>query len=42
VKQKMDRARSYETGIFKKPADFLQMFKVVSHMFSEAFVLLVE
>lgn len=26
----MDRARSYETGIFKKPADFLQMFKVLS------------
>ncbi|KAG2602123.1 hypothetical protein PVAP13_5KG656400 [Panicum virgatum] len=25
--EKMDRARSYETGIFKKPADFLQMFK---------------
>ncbi|ONM36232.1 sorting nexin 1-like isoform X1 [Zea mays] len=23
----MDRARSYETGIFKKPADFIQMFK---------------
>uniref|UniRef100_A0A0D9V837 PX domain-containing protein n=1 Tax=Leersia perrieri TaxID=77586 RepID=A0A0D9V837_9ORYZ len=25
--EKMDRARSYETGIFKKPSDFLQMFK---------------
>ncbi|CAL4953537.1 unnamed protein product [Urochloa decumbens] len=25
--EKMDRARSYETGIFKRPADFLQMFK---------------
>lgn len=30
LKQIMDRARSYETGIFKKPADFLQMFKVPS------------
>lgn len=28
MKQKMDRARSYETGIFKKPGDFIQMFKV--------------
>jgi sorting nexin-1/2 len=30
LKQRMDRARSYETGIFKKPSDFLQMFKVLS------------
>jgi hypothetical protein len=30
LKQIMDRARSYETGIFKKPSDFLQMFKVLS------------
>ncbi|RLN05199.1 hypothetical protein C2845_PM13G14150 [Panicum miliaceum] len=33
--EKMDRARSYETGIFKKPADFLQMFKDVQSKVSD-------
>ncbi|AQK99276.1 Sorting nexin 1 [Zea mays] len=31
----MDRARSYETGIFKKPSDFLQMFKDVQSKVSD-------
>ncbi|PWZ33754.1 Sorting nexin 1 [Zea mays] len=31
----MDRARSYETGIFKKPADFIQMFKDVQSKVSD-------
>lgn len=33
--EKMDRARSYESGIFKKPADFLQMFKDVQSKVSD-------
>ncbi|GJM92475.1 hypothetical protein PR202_ga08951 [Eleusine coracana subsp. coracana] len=33
--QRMDRARSYETGIFKKPSDFLQMFKDVQSKVSD-------
>nr|TKW17863.1 hypothetical protein SEVIR_5G396200v2 [Setaria viridis] len=33
--EKMDRARSYETGIFKKPSDFLQMFKDVQSKVSD-------
>ncbi|KAL6614121.1 hypothetical protein ACP70R_036391 [Stipagrostis hirtigluma subsp. patula] len=33
--ERMDRARSYETGIFKKPADFLQMFKDVQSKVSD-------
>nr|CAB3478925.1 unnamed protein product [Digitaria exilis] len=35
ITKKMDRARSYETGIFKKPADFLQMFKDVQSKVSD-------
>jgi hypothetical protein len=45
LNQIMDRARSYETGIFKKPADFIQMFKVLSsviRMSSETSLLLPE
>ncbi|VAH65928.1 unnamed protein product [Triticum turgidum subsp. durum] len=33
--EKMDRARSYETGIFKKPGDFIQMFKDVQSKVSD-------
>uniref|UniRef100_A0A0E0FW15 PX domain-containing protein n=1 Tax=Oryza nivara TaxID=4536 RepID=A0A0E0FW15_ORYNI len=33
--EKMDRERSYETGIFKKPSDFLQMFKDVQSKVSD-------
>ncbi|KQK10724.1 sorting nexin 1 isoform X1 [Brachypodium distachyon] len=33
--EKMDRARSFETGIFKKPADFIQMFKDVQSRVSD-------
>jgi hypothetical protein len=41
MNQKMDRARSYESGMFKKPGDFLQMFKVtVSSLLSKTFLIL--
>ncbi|KAF0918544.1 hypothetical protein E2562_025148 [Oryza meyeriana var. granulata] len=33
--EKMDRARSYESGLFKKPSDFLQMFKDVQSKVSD-------
>jgi hypothetical protein len=41
MKHKMDRARSYETGIFKMAANSLQMFNL-AYVSSETFLPLVE